>query len=215
MKTQQTKEEIKLKILETVAKEKPENLEKLRQFMQQEHCIKPELTTQILIELQNEGKLHFKKHEPTTHPSISEYIFSKRALWYWIIITLSITTSLSVFALPEANYPLTYLRIALGILFVFFLPGFTFIKVLFPKGVPLKTASENLDKIELVALSLGLSLALTPIVGLILNYTPWGITLTTITLSLLGLTVTFASVALLSEYKTKTIQTNERSLIDV
>lgn len=215
MKTQQTKEEIKIIILETVVKEKPENLEKLKQFMQQEHCIKPELTTQILIELQNEGKLHLKKHEPTTNPSISEYIFSKRALWYWIIITLSITTSLSVFALPETNYSLTYLRIALGIVFVFFLPGFTFIKVLFPKAVPLKTTNKNLNKIERMALSLGLSLSLTPIVGLILNYTPWGITLTTITLSLLGLTVTFASVALLSEYKTRSTQTKERSLNDV
>jgi uncharacterized membrane protein len=62
--------------------------------------------------------------------------------------------------------------------------------------LPQKTSSENLDTIERVALSLGMSLALTPIVGLILNYTPWGITLTPITLSLLALTVVFATAAI-------------------
>jgi uncharacterized membrane protein len=52
------------------------------------------------------------------------------------------------------------------------LPGFTFIKALFPAEVPIKTSSENMDTIERVALSFGMSLALVPIVGLILNYTP-------------------------------------------
>jgi uncharacterized membrane protein len=49
-----------------------------------------------------------------------------------------------------------------------------------------------------------MSLALTPIVGLILNYTPWGIRLTQITLSLLALTVVFATAAVLREHQAKT-----------
>jgi uncharacterized membrane protein len=95
------------------------------------------------------------------------------------------------------------MRFALGIIFVLYLPGYTFIKALFPSKVPTKTSSENLDTIERVVLSLGMSLALTPIVGLILNYTPWGITLTPITLSLLALTVIFATAAILREHQTK------------
>jgi uncharacterized membrane protein len=71
--------------------------------------------------------------------------------------------------------------------------GFAFIKMLFPSKLPIATSSENLDTIERVALSLDLSIALVPIVGLILNYTPWGIRLTPITLSLLALTTFFAS----------------------
>jgi uncharacterized membrane protein len=42
-----------------------------------------------------------------------------------------------------------------------------------------------------------MSLALTPIVGLILNYTPWGIRLTPIVLSLLALTIVFATAAII------------------
>lgn len=86
-----------------------------------------------------------------------------------------------------------------------FLPGYAFINALFPSKLPIHTSSENMDTIERAALSLGMSLAFTPIVGLILNYTPWGIRLTPITLSLLALTVIFATAAILRGYQTKNI----------
>jgi len=47
-----------------------------------------------------------------------------------------------------------------------------------------------------------MSLALVPIAGLLLNYTPWGIRATPVTLSLLALTVAFATAALLREQAT-------------
>jgi hypothetical protein len=201
LKTQQTKKEIRTLILDTVIREKPENTEKLRQLMQQEIRINPWLITQILLELENEGKLQFKNPEPPTPTSVSEFIFSKRVLWYWIILTLSIVTSISVFTIPEAIYPLAFVRNTLGIIFMLFLPGLALIKTLFPATIPIKTTSENLDNIELIALSLGLSIALTIFVGLILNHTPWGITLTSITLVLLGLTVIISTAALLRALK--------------
>ena len=69
--------------------------------------------------------------------------------------------------------------------------------------MPVKTTSENMDTIEHIALSFGMSLALVLIVGLILNYTPWGIRLTPITLSLLVLTIVFVTVAVLRENQPK------------
>ena len=92
-----------------------------------------------------------------------------------------------------------YIRYLLGSIFILWLPGYTFIKALFPTHVPIKTSSESLDTIERVVLSIGMSLALVPIVGLLLNYTPWGIRLAPVTLSLLGLSVTFATVAMIRE----------------
>lgn len=44
-------------------------------------------------------------------------------------------------------------------------------------------------------------IALVPIVGLLLNYTSWGIRLTLIVLSLVGLTTVFATVAVIREYQ--------------
>ena len=64
--------------------------------------------------------------------------------------------------------PATSLRIVLGLPFLLFLPGYTLTAALYPK-------KEGIDGIERVALSFGLSIALVPLIGLILNYTPWGI----------------------------------------
>jgi hypothetical protein len=201
LETLPTKEEIKSLILEVVAKEKPENMEKLNQLMLQQTRLNPKSTTQLIIELENEGKLYFAKPEKPTPASAREYVFSQKALWYWGIIALSIATTISVFTIPDAAYPIAYVRNFLGIILVLFLPGYTFIKALFPTTVPVKTSSESLDNIERIALSIGMSLALVPMVGLILYYTPWGIRLTPITLSLLALTAICATAALLREHQ--------------
>jgi len=63
---------------------------------------------------------------------------------------------------------------------------------------------KGLDNIERTALSTGMSLALVPITGLLLNYTPWGIRLTPVTISLLALTITFATAAIIREHQAKT-----------
>ena len=69
------------------------------------------------------------------------------------------------------------LRIALGILFIIFFPGYTLLSALFPK-------QGDLGNVERLALSLGLSIAVVPLVGLILNFTPWGIQLYPIAISI-------------------------------
>jgi uncharacterized membrane protein len=134
--------------------------------------------------------------------NLRQYLSSDGADWFWATIILALATTVTVFTVPTDFYPLAYLRYLLGLIFVLWLPGYTFIKALFPTQVPVKTSSENLDTVERVALSFGMSLALVPIVGLLLNYTPWGIRLTPITLSLLALTVAFALVAILRDYQT-------------
>ena len=68
-------------------------------------------------------------------------------------------------------------RVALGLPFVLFFPGYALIAALFP-------GRQALDGLERVALSFGLSLAVTPLLGLGLNYTPWGIRLNPILISL-------------------------------
>lgn len=86
----------------------------------------------------------------------------------------------------------TWLRIALGLPFILFFPGYTLIAALFPR----KT---NLGGIERVALSFGLSIAVAPLIGLILNYT-WDIRLYPI---LLSLTVFILIMSAFAWYKRK------------
>ena len=64
------------------------------------------------------------------------------------------------------------------------------IAALFPK-------QGDLDGVERLALSFGLSIAVTPLIGLVLNYTSYGIRLDPILLSLSSLTVLLVVVAYL------------------
>jgi uncharacterized membrane protein len=79
-------------------------------------------------------------------------------------------------------------RIPLGLSMVLFVPGYTLIAALFPK-------IKDLDGIERLALSFGLSIAVVPLIGLGLNYTPWGIRLTPVVISLAIFTLTMAAAA--------------------
>lgn len=65
-------------------------------------------------------------------------------------------------------FPSNILRIILGLPFLFLFPGYTLVAAL-------STRKEGMGSIERVALSFGLSIAVVPLIGFILNYTPWGI----------------------------------------
>ncbi len=100
-----------------------------------------------------------------------------------ILLTLSCIPFVLVPPLNE-----TPLRIILGLLLVLFLPGYSLIAALFPR-------KDDLDGIERIALSFGLSIAVVPLLGLALNYTPFGIRLVPILVVLSVFTVSLAVVA--------------------
>ncbi len=83
---------------------------------------------------------------------------------------------LTLLLFPAVAFTSGALRIALGLLFALFFPGYTLLSALFPRR-------SSLSGIERIALSFGLSIAITPLIGLILNYTPWGISLYPILIS--------------------------------
>jgi uncharacterized membrane protein len=85
--------------------------------------------------------------------------------------------------IPPLNEP--PIRIILGLPLVLFLPGYSLIATLFPR-------KGDLDGIERIALSFGLSIAITPLLGLALNYTPFGIRLTPILTVLSVFTISLA-----------------------
>jgi uncharacterized membrane protein len=88
----------------------------------------------------------------------------------------------------------TVLRNILGLPLVLFLPGYALIAALFP-------AKSDLDGIERTALSFGLSIAVVPLIGLGLNYTPWGIRLLPILISLSIFTLAMCGLAYLRRAK--------------
>jgi len=189
-------------IIKTINEQKPQTTRQLIRFVQKTTNLAEEEIIKVLNQLEAEDKLHFNV-KPETSISFGTYLFSFESAWYWTIIAVALVTTLTVFTIPQDWYPIAYVRNVLGVIFVLFLPGNAFVKAIFQKKVPIKTSSESLDNIERFVLSIAMSIALTPMVGLILYYTPIGIGLTPITLSLLTLTVLFATAAMTREYLAK------------
>lgn len=132
--------------------------------------------------------------------SISAYLKSAEANWYLLTIASAMIAIFAVSIIPENLYPWIYFRNILGVFFVLCLPGYALSKALFPLNILTRPSTENLDKVMRVTLSIVLSLAIVPIVGMLLNYTPWGIRLAPVVLSLFVLTVLFATVGVMREY---------------
>jgi hypothetical protein len=186
-------------IINIVKKNNPKSVNQLVKLVQQKYSIPEKDVLEHVIHLQNHGKITLKSHPSPVTLALRSYIFSTRASWYWIIIAVTVATAALVFTVPENAIPSVYARYMLGSIFVLFLPGYTFIRALFPE--------KELDNIERAALSIVMSLALVPITGLILNYTPLGIRTTPVTLSLLALTTVFATAAIIREHQNKTNNT--------
>lgn len=191
-------------IIKIVKEQKPETVQQLITLAKTKLNIPENKILNTILQLQNEGKIKLAKPARQTPQKLTVYLQTEDARWYWITILLATATAITAFTIPENAFPLVYIRYALGTIFVLCLPGYSFIKALFPTEPPLKTQTKNLDTIERIALSLGLSLALVPIVGLLLNYTPWGIRLTPIVLSLLAMTTVFATIAVAREHQART-----------
>jgi hypothetical protein len=145
-------------------------------------------TTDLVWRLAGQGKAELEDVPPAAK-SLRQYLgFWERNLWFYLSLAVSFATVTVIYAVP-AKSPLVTARWVLGCIFVLFIPGYVTVEVLFPKG-------RELGVIERFALSVGLSLALVMLTGLLLNYTPWGIRLTPIVISLTILTVGLAVIAL-------------------
>ncbi len=81
---------------------------------------------------------------------------------------------------------------------ILFIPGYVLIFTFFPN----KKKTQGIDIIERIALSFGLSIAIVPLIGLGLNYTPWGIRLLPILSSLVYFICLMGLVAIYRWYTT-------------
>lgn len=136
-----------------------------------------------LVALQRDKKLTIEETKP--YSSLASYAWSPLSLWLWASLA-AVAASLALISVTSGA--VIYLRYVFGSALVLFLPGYSLIEALYPK--------RELDDLTRFALSIGLSLALVPLTGLVLNYTPFGIRLLPVSLSVGGLTVLFLLLAL-------------------
>jgi hypothetical protein len=195
-------EKLKETILQIVAQKKPETVGQLVELVSQTHTASQGQILEAIVKLQNQGRLQLTTPEQPV--GASAYMKTSAAFWFWATIALELGTLGAAFTIPINDFPLVYIRYVLGAVFIFGLPGYTLTKALFPRQLPYKTSDKDLDTIVRIALSVGLSIALVSLVGLLLYYTPWGINLTPVILSLITLTTIFAIAGLMRERRVRT-----------
>lgn len=165
------------------ASERETSLTELVDGISHELSLRRDTVARGMMTLLDEKKIRIMESSP--YVSLGSYVLSPYSLWFWgalvsTLISLSLISVTSGFAL--------YLRYVFGSILVLFLPGYSLIEALYP--------NKELDDLTRLALSIGLSLALVPLAGLVLNYTPFGIRLLPVALSLAGLTLVFLLLAL-------------------
>ena len=102
------------------------------------------------------------------------------------IVVVWLAAAISAIYLPVLND--TPLRFLLSLPVILFIPGYCVIMALFPRA-------GDLELIERIVLSICVSLAVVPLIGLGLNFTPWGIRLDPIVIAITAFTVVMILVA--------------------
>jgi predicted Zn-ribbon and HTH transcriptional regulator len=178
-------------ILDILDARQPANVKELVQLVQEQTDAKLDDIEKAVKRLHQKGMVSLEK--PTHHkePFVS-FLSLKQTRWFWIVIGISLLSFLSILLIPETGTPLSYIRYIFAFILVAFLPGYCLTETLFPK-------IESLDIIERLAFSIGLSFAVTALVGLFLSFTI-DLTLATALPALGSIVIVLAVIALIRKY---------------
>ncbi|MHA1839742.1 MAG: DUF1616 domain-containing protein [Candidatus Ranarchaeia archaeon] len=176
-------------IISFVRERKPRTVEDLIEMILEKRSFSREEIIYRVLMLKSKGKLSLKE---TKKFSSLGFLFSSNYAWFWIVTILAFSTTIAVTSIPENAFPFVYIRYVLGSLYIFFLPGYSFMRAVFFK--------RELDRLEQIVFSVILSVTFVFFAAFLLNYTHWGVTLIPIVLILLAITLLSAIVSLLREH---------------
>ncbi|HXX73176.1 MAG TPA: DUF1616 domain-containing protein [Candidatus Acidoferrales bacterium] len=179
--------------LEFIGKYGPTSVQRLHEALRINNPSLTELeVVDIVWRLSDDGKAQLEDAWPVTKPFTSFLGLWERHLSLYGSLVFAFAVNLLIYAVPSGS-PWVVFRWVLGSVFVLFIPGYATVEALFPE-------TGELNSLERFALSIGLSLALAPLIGLFLNYTPWGIRLAPIVISLTIISLGMVLVSLVRRY---------------
>lgn len=113
-----------------------------------------------------------------------------------ITVLIATATALVLLALI-VWYPRQWLRfqLILSALLVTFIPGYLLLAALMPRA-PTNAQGRSLDRIERIVLAVGLSISLLVVIGVVLGMSPWGITRSTVLVTLSVMSIAFGVVGI-------------------
>jgi hypothetical protein len=181
------KRQIEDRILEK-SSTKDISLEKLVRDLSAELGCKQDKIIAGVIRLQTGSRILVRETVP--YRRFMDYLLSPISMWFW---ELAVTTVVSLGLVFASSGLALYLRYVFGSLLVLFLPGYSLIGFIYFK-------KDDLDYLTRISVSFAMSLAITTMVGLVLNFTPFGITLLPVALSTAGVTIGLLFLTALRKY---------------
>ncbi|MEJ2143096.1 MAG: DUF1616 domain-containing protein [Gammaproteobacteria bacterium] len=186
-------------VRQTVRNDKPETIQQLITMVTKKVPMPRKDIMKIILKLQKEEKIAFHKPSLIQKPQKpGSYLKTREAYWYWATVGLTALSAIAVFGFQAIGVQ-GLIRFAPGAILVLGLPGYSLTRIFFPAKFTKKRKTPGADNITFFALSVVLSIVLNSLVGLVLNYTEWGIQLISLILSLSFLTVSLATAAAFQE----------------
>lgn len=185
--------EITGKILEIINQKRPSSVKQLVNLSKESIDLPEKKIFEYVLKLRADGLISLKDQNLASENwSTGD---EPDTLWFKIVIAIGAVAAVAALFVPSDLFPWAYARNVLGVIFTLFLPGFTFGKAFFPKTFD-EGASKDLEKIQRIVLSIGLSIALVSITSLALYYSPFGLNLATMVLTIFALTLGLAFVGI-------------------
>jgi len=113
----------------------------------------------------------------------------------WDMKIALLWTALCIVSIYAPVINQSFLRIILVLPLILFIPGYALLAALFPD-------TADVDTIERIVLSLGASIVITPLIGLCLNFTSWGIRLDPLIFSLAAVIVILVIISVIRRNRT-------------
>ena len=126
-------------------------------------------------------------YDPSRRRSLASYLAGPEGWWFWLYVFGVAMGAAAAFLVPRSPAELEFVRVVMGAPSLFYLPGYGLLRSLYPErrwGSP-----------EEAAMSISLSLAILPLVGLVLVGSPLRMTVASTAASILGLDVVLGLVA--------------------
>lgn len=131
-------------------------------------------------------------------PNLAERVKSEIYNWYWVIVALTLGSAIAVLAVDELGSQ-AIIRWVLASLLVLFLPGYAFMRALSPSKASNVRQKDEMDGATRYALSVVMSIVTVSVFGLILDLTPWGVSVDSLVLSLTLFTLFCSTIGLARE----------------
>jgi hypothetical protein len=180
-------------ILDILEAKQPKNVKELVRLVQEQSDATLDEVKKEVKSLHRKGLVMLE--DPARQPTnFVDFLSPRNSRWFWIAVATTVLSFLSILLIPETGTPMSYVRYVFAFVLVIFLPGYCLTETLFPD-------EDSLDMVERLTFSIGLSFAVTALVGLFLSFSSLNLTLATALPALGSLVLVLAVAALIRKYR--------------